>query len=380
MSQRTRRPRLDSRPGFALPMSILVIIVLTAGLAAGFSATNSEISTNAAQRAQSRAYTFAQAGLEQFMARRNQAGFCTGCVADPAAAAADSEYTRVTFSGGYADVVAVKVRPYIDQATPAIYFIRSKGVDQSIKLSGAGMNVFAERAVGMYAAWNTMNMQVLAAWTSLSGLNKNGTGVISGIDNCGQKADVAGATVPKGDLHVQGGSFDPTGTPPVDTSNTFTQLKDKIKIDWDGIVNNNAIQADFTVPGTGFPDISWFNANPDAWPVIRVYTNGFALPNRGRGTIIADSNFVISGSNMWDGIVLVGGQLTSNGNNTTAGATLSGLNFMIGGTPSTSSVDDANANGQKTYVYDSCNVENATKGMRLYIAMPNTWMDNVAVW
>ena len=50
---------------------------------------------------------------------------------------------------------------------------------------------------------------------------------------------------------------------------------------------------------------------------------------------------------------LVGGQLTSNGNNTTAGATLSGLNFLIGGTPSQSSVDDSDANGQKTYVYNS---------------------------
>ena len=71
------------------------------------------------------------------------------------------------------------------------------------------------------------------------------------------------------------------------------------------------------------------------WPVIRVHTNGYSLPNRGRGIIIADSDFTINGSNMWDGIILVGGQLTSNGNNVTAGATLSGLNFLIGGTPTT---------------------------------------------
>jgi hypothetical protein len=96
--------------------------------------------------------------------------------------------------------------------------------------------------------------------------------------------------------------------------------------------------------------------------------------------IIADSNFTISGSNMWDGIVLIGGQLTSNGNNTTAGATLSGLNFLIGGTPSTSSVDDSDANGQKTYVYDSCNVSKASSRLRRYAVVPNTWMDNLASW
>jgi hypothetical protein len=83
---------------------------------------------------------------------------------------------------------------------------------------------------------------------------------------------------------------------------------------------------------------------------------------------------------MWDGIVLVGGMLTSNGNNTTAGATLSGLNFLTGGTPSNSSIDDATANGQKTYVYDSCNVEKATTRLRRYAAMPNSWIDNLASW
>jgi hypothetical protein len=240
--------------------------------------------------------------------------------------------------------------------------------------------VFAERTVGVYAQWNMVTMNVLAAWLSLSGLNKNGTGVISGIDQCGVMPDVAGVEVPKGDLHVQGGSFNPTGNPPVDTSNVFTTLKDKVKIDWDGIANHNAIAADYTIPDGTFPSSSWFDSNPGAWPVIHIKTNNFSLPNRGRGTIIADSNFTISGSNMWDGIVLVGGKLTSNGNNTTAGATLSGLNFLLGGTPSSSTVDDSDANGQKTYVYDSCKVSKASSGMRRYTALTNTWMDNVASW
>ena len=129
---------------------------------------------------------------------------------------------------------------------------------------------------------------------------------------------------------------------------------------------------DITIPGDAFPSGTTFDNDTTYWPVIRIHTNGFSLPNRGRGIIIADSNFTISGSNMWDGIVLVGGQLTSNGNNTTAGATLSGLNYLIGGTPSTSSVDDSQANGQKTYVYNSCNVDKATSHMKKYSVLPNT--------
>src|SRR4029077_8246861 len=126
---------------------------------------------------------------------------------------------------GYADVVARKVRPAIDSNTPAIYFIRSKGVDTTLKLNGNSLAGNAERTVGVYAQWTTATMDVLAAWVSLSGLNKNGTGIISGIDHCGQKPDVAGVTTPTGDLHIQGNSFNPEGSPPVDTSRAFTSLR-----------------------------------------------------------------------------------------------------------------------------------------------------------
>lgn len=170
------------------------------------------------------------------------------------------------------------------------------------------------------------------------------------------------------------------GTPPVDTSSSFTTLKNNSQIDWNGIINGGAIVPDITIPGGSFPSAATFDADTNYWPVIRIKTNNYSLPNKGRGIIIADSNFTISGSNMWSGIVLVGGMLTSNGNNTTYGATLSGLNFLIGGTPSPSNVDDSDANGQKTYVYDSCAVSKASSKMRKYIPIPNSWMDNLASW
>jgi len=370
-----RSKRLENRRGFALPMAILIIALLTAAMAAGFAATAVEYTTNAAERGQNRAYDLAESGLEQFLVRRTETGFCQHC-GDPATV--DSEWTRVPLPGGYADVVAVKVRPIVGTSN-AVFFIRSTGTDTVAKLSSA-TSQFAQHSVGEYATWNTTTISVKAAWVSLSGLNKNGTGLISGVDQCGAQASVAGVMVDKGDLHVQGGSFNPQGSPPVDTSNTFTQLKSKVNIDWAGIVQQNSIAADITVPGQTFPPASAFDNDPNYWPIIRIHTNNYSLPNHGRGMIIADSNFVISGSNMWDGVILIGGQLTSNGNNTTSGATLSGLNFLIGGTPSTSNVDDSDANGQKTYVYNSCNVSNATSKMRRYAVMPNTWMDNLATW
>jgi hypothetical protein len=367
-----------------MPMAIFVIAVLTAALAAGFSGTATEITTNTAVRAQNRAYQLAEAGLEQFMVRRGEAGFCQNCF-DPVTA--DSEWTRVSLVGGYADVVAVKVRPMIG-ASSALYFIRSKGTDTSARLNPRAGTRYAERTVGIYASWNTTTMNVKAAWLSLSGLSKEGTGVISGIDDCGQQPTVAGVMVDKGDLAVTGNSFYPLGNPPVDTSNTFAQLKATTNIDWASIVSNNAIVADIEIPGAAFPTAAQFDADTSYWPVIRIHTNGFTLPNRGRGMIIADSDFVVNGSNMWNGIILVGEQLTSNGNNTVAGATVSGLNFLINGqTPDinskngkSSDTDNSIANGQKNYVYNSCYVSRAAQRMRRYIAMPNSWMDNVASW
>ena len=378
--------RMQNRKGFAMPMAIFTIAVMTAALAAAYSNTTTEMTTNKAVRAQNRSYQIAEAGLEQFMALRGSrkpdgTAWCDHC-SDPATA--DSEWTRVSIAGGYADVVAIKVKPVVGNAN-AIYFIRSTGTDTSWTLNKARGTSYAMRTVGIYATWVTATMNVKAAWLSYSGLSKNGTGVISGVDDCGQQASAAGVMVDKGDLDTAGNSFHPEGNPPVDTSKTFAQLKAETTVDWDAIKNGNAIPADIEIPGGTFPPTEVFDADPNYWPIIRIHTNGYSLPNRGRGFIIADSDFTISGSNMWSGIILVGEQLTSNGNNTVAGATVSGLNFLINGqTPNfaakSNATDNSIADGQKNYVYNSCYVALAAQQLRRYVTMPNSWMDNLTNW
>ena len=50
--------------------------------------------------------------------------------------------------------------------------------------------------------------------------------------------------------------------------------------------------------------------------------------------LIVDNDLTINSSNQWDGVcILVGGQLTSNGNNVSEGATLGGLNYPRRPTP-----------------------------------------------
>jgi hypothetical protein len=242
----------------------------------------------------------------------------------------------------------------------------------------------AQRSVGLYAQWNTNTVQVRSAWTSLTGLEKNGTaGLLSGVDQCGEAPTIAGTIAPKGEFEHDGGSGWAEGNPPVDTSMTAAELAASTKIDWNAIINGNSIPADFTIPGDNFPSEDWFAADTSRWPVIRIKTNNYALPNRGRGIIIAEGDFVISGSNMWDGVVLVGGKLLSNGSNTVAGGTISGLNVLLPGAekPGESTLDDGStANGQKIYQSSSCKVARATKALERFRVLANTWADNLPSW
>ena len=77
------------------------------------------------------------------MVRRGEGGWCTNC-ANPVTA--DSEWTRVSLVGGYADVVAVKVRPIIGTSN-ALYFIRSRGTDTTVRLNAASASRYQHRRV-----------------------------------------------------------------------------------------------------------------------------------------------------------------------------------------------------------------------------------------
>jgi hypothetical protein len=358
------------------------------------------------QRSQARAYSYAQMGLEQFLTQRkrvvNSAGqvdtFCKHCWLMNKSAANGQvtskldtlptfkETTYVAFTGGAAIIRAVPVKIDVPNGK-GTYFITSTGIDSTSRaFTGQGKSAFATRTVGVFVSWNKSTMNVMGALVSFSGINKNGTGDISGIDGCAQDTNVAGINVPlQENVTVAGNSFTPTGNPPYDTLKTFAQDSAQTKMDWAGITAGTAMPADINITsssGGGFPSTGTFASDTNYWPIIHVYnrsatwSSNWALPNQGRGILIVDGDLTISGSNQWDGIVLVGGQLTSNGNNVTSGTVMAGLNRLIG-LPA-GAVDDANLNGTKSYQYNSCSIKKATSSMARYTVMPNTWMDNVA--
>ncbi|HXN75012.1 MAG TPA: hypothetical protein VN876_00155, partial [Gemmatimonadaceae bacterium] len=60
-----------------------------------------------------------------------------------------------------------------------------------------------------------------------------------------------------------------------------------------------------------------------------------------------------------------------NGNNGIQGATVSGLNTILG-----TYVPTSTANGTKSYNYNSCEVAKATMSSGALVTLRNTWVDN----
>jgi hypothetical protein len=173
-------------------------------------------------------------------------------------------------------------------------------------------------------------------------------------------------------MYIQnGGAPVPDGTPPVEELGTVSQTADAVNIDWDAIVNHNAITPDVVIPGDPWPTFT----NANYWPIILV-TGNYSLPTSGRGTLIVTGDLTVNGSTKWDGILLVGGTATADGNNTVRGTIISALNTKLGMTVGVSDV----GNGTKTYVYNSCNIANALGRFGTLVPMQNTWVDNWPTW
>jgi hypothetical protein len=296
------------------------------------------------------------------------------------------ETVTLDLTGGTATVEARELRPALGD-DPPLYVIRSTGRTARGQMAHVGGG---EHTVAQIGYWNSMVLEARSGWTSLGGLNKSGgSGTLAGTDNCGVETDVAGVAVPTGGYYQDGGSSVPAGTPPIEEMGTQEEMAAAIDIDWDGIVNAGAIFPDIVIGSSGqvsshFPSAAAFS-DPDYWPVIEIrnfdYGTGaptwsFDLPRSGRGTLIVHGNMSIGGSLSWKGILLVGHGLTSNGNNTVYGATISGLNAKLGFSVPPSDV----GNGVKTFQFDSCELAAASAGMAGMRAYPNAWADNWNVW
>ncbi len=380
MTSITRQFSLRPRHGMALPMVIVVLLVLTASLAGGFLLARGERALDDAGKTTVSAQTRAETGLQRIIGDRAALGL-SGM---PGA----SDSTRVTVSDGYYDVITTRLRAAVGTTVPGLYFVRSHAV---ITRTGVASGPAAEYTVTQLSTWTAGTMTVQSALTGINGTTKSGAaGAISGVDQCPVGSGGSGMTLPAvavpavasdGGPGYDGSLAPLTGTPQVQTlAATPAAAAALSPIDWPNIYNGTAITPTFTSDqnGVGFPSQAWFDANPTIFPVIFVANgppNGgheFVLSDFGRGILIVQDDIRLNGNTSgWDGILLIGGRLRTNGANMVSGATVSGLNTQLGVTPQPSDINDLN--GTKQFLYDSCKVEQATNALGKLRVYKNTW-------
>ena len=348
-----------SRRGSTLPVTILLLSLMGTAVAIGYSRVASERRITGDGRAQLGAFSVAQSGLNRYLSTLN---------AKPVGPYPVTA-TYNDLPGGTAQVDLVQIRESTTTLLPALYVITSRGTYTAARRYDA-QTPAAQRTVATYAIWQPAPFDLNGAFTSLSGINKNGgSGAMSGIDNCGAAGAIPGVAVPNPPNGYTGDSTVIDGNPDnlpheMGTGGTGGTAKDEVDIDWAGIVAGTYLPPDFVYP-------SWPTAaQMNNWPTVRI--NGdVAMPGTGKGILIVTGNLTISGAQNWDGLVLVGGTVTSNGNNTLAGAVVSGLNIKLGMAVPKSAI----ANGNKNFRYDSCNLTRALGKIGSIQRIRNGWTD-----
>jgi len=350
-------PRI--KQGFALPSAILVIGILSISIAAGFTLVNAERRGVDDQKAQVSAFVLAEQGLQTFFVKRDSLGYTS---APPAAAEGP---VRIYLKGGYADVQLNLVRPPTGSLA-GLYVVRSKGTQTFGAIGGTPAGV---RTVAQYAAWEPATMEVLAGWTAISGIRKNGSsGSFLGVDACGDSAALAGVAVPVDPGFNRPETADSTEY----LGETVNDAARAVEVDWAGILAGSALTPNYVVPPDPIPSF----ADTTFYPTILMLGTGnigTSLLNNGRGVLIVQGNLDTgSGSTFnWKGIVLVGGDLVGNGDNNIQGAIISALNAKLG-----QDVPINTVNGTKNYQYNSCEVAKALMGLGALVPLNNTWVDN----
>jgi len=350
--------------GFALPVVLMALFLLTGALAAGFAMLRGERSADDATLRAAAAAALAETGLQQGLS--NRAG--NGLSGTPAG----TDSVRITLTGGYADVVTNVVRAASGTTISGIYYVRSRGVSTRTGVAGVGNAV---STASSFATFRTVNMSVQSAMTSANGISKAGnSGAISGVDLCsagngGGKPPLPAVAVPT--VPGYSGQQGPlVGNPKIAyIGATEAAAANAIPIDWNGIVNNNALPAQFDLPasGAGFPTSAWFAADTTRFPTI-IVRNGpnpeseYVLGAFGRGLLVVFGSLRLNGNTAaWDGIIMVGGRLRSNGSNQVRGATVTGLNMKLGFNLGENELTDLN--GTKEFHYHSCCVTRALQNV-----------------
>lgn len=344
--------------GFALVTILIMLVALTALATGGFLVSNTDLRVSQSHTAGVRAFQTADAAMQDHMGTVKRG----------------NHTVSYSYAAGAATVSGTQLLDIGDGNT--LHHIVSAATHQPPE---GGL---AARQVSLVAMMHNGNFYANAAITAGSGLHKNGnSGELDGHDHAntghcsaGTQPSVAGVATGPGMYTQNGAAPVPDGNPPVDDSQSGLQQLLDLGLDWQGIVSGNLITPDFYFPGDSWPNFA--SLDPDWWPVFYFDQPLVSLDANysGRGTIIARHDLTMNGNFTWDGIILVGGVMTSDGKQTISGTTVTALNMLLGDVVPVSSV----GNGNKEFVYQSCWVRMAAQQFTGGLVWePGTWSEDM---
>jgi hypothetical protein len=310
-----RRPR--SEGGFALPVTLFVVALVTIMLATAFVRVRNDYRISDSSGDMVDAAAVAQAGLAKYMA---QVEF-DDC--DNAIRPVDGDSVRFNLTGGYADVVAHVTHRPADTLAAWTYVIRSAG---HLIRPARGAEPQAQRTVAQFAQWRYGSIQTLAAYTSASGMDRDPNGPCPEPpdgDGCGEfrgrdhnykyecrVPDIPAIRVPSGSSKLESlDYFAVEGS--IVRSGTDRSVAEDTDIDWlktitGGIVpDENGIRPwDSSYPVQFVKGDATINCAPETW---------------GYGLLIVTGNLTITGNKgatamgrgclQWNGVVIVGKEI-----------------------------------------------------------------------
>ena len=324
MSAATRAPRR----GFILATSLLVLALLTVMLTAAFVMVNAEFRTTDNAAASARALAIAEAGLQNYFTLNRGL-----------TAASTYDSIRITLTGGYADVVAQRLRAAVGGAT-SLWSVRSTGYPSLPLLSGTPAG---RRTVARLAQLYPSLLPARAALVALNGTDHPGSGTSLRLTGADLVGSMTGCTSPGTDtfgLSIYRGNNQfsnagrTIGGDGVDSSlASQASLYDSTRINWQALVDDTAFinfTPDIIIPPGSLPAATGSGV-PASFPLIyapgnlnlTALSSGTYQSMSRKGILVVGGDLTLPDYTHWDGVILVGGRLNIGGG--------SGNDFIIDG-------------------------------------------------
>jgi len=339
--------------GFALVAALLLLVGLSALAAGGLLLASAEASASRSQAGSVRALLAADGALAAFLDSARgmpAAGFLDGT---------DTSLARTRIRLEARRLLALD--PGRELWRVAVEAAYGSGKDR------------ARRMVARLYGLRSVPAHVPAALSALTGVEVVGTGtVIDGRDpGCAAPgaAVVAGAAVPPGgyeqDPPAPLAAVGAPDTLPMDPA----ALLAATSLNWDELLADSGA-FDARVPGETWPP------GDGGWPAIASDEARLELDagRSGRGLVAVRGDLVLRDGFRWEGTLLAGGRLVTEGDVTVSGAVLAGLSGDAGAGPSRLGP------GPVRILYDACAVARAGRRAAVAAAVPGTWSEAFSPW